>query len=322
MANLGYIQVTRLCNQKCRICSNPESPATISIDEGRRIIDDFIERGYDGIILTGGEPTLYEHLRDLISYAVEKGIHARLITNGQKIHDIVFLKSLIDAGLGHIHVSIQSVREETQAFLTRNGDSLKNILGSLENIGKTGINADINTPISHYNAEHLDENVIFLTDRFPFLRHFVWNNLDPTMNRATENPDVIPKLREFEISLMKAMRFLDKTGRTFRVERVPLCYMAEYAHCSTETRKIVKGEERIVHFLDSKGMVHQTAFNHGKTDCCDACSVNSICAGLYEMDRYYSSQELYPLFISSEKIAEKVLDDSDNRFFNSRQQCV
>ena len=46
------------------------------------------------------------------------------------------------------------------------------------------------------------------------------------------------------------MRFLHKEGRTFRVERVPLCYMTEFAHCSTETRKIVKGEERVGDKLD------------------------------------------------------------------------
>ena len=73
------------------------------------------------------------------------------------------------------------------------------------------------------------------------------------------------------------MRMLAETGRSFRVERVPLCYMTEYAHCSTETRKIVKSEERIVHFLDNKGTVRQTEWGHLYAEVCEGCSVRSIC---------------------------------------------
>ena len=81
------------------------------------------------------------------------------------------------------------------------------------------------------------------------------------------------------------MRYLHKTGRTFRVERVPLCYMAEFAHCSTETRKIVKGEERIVHFLDEKGTVRQTDFRHPKAEACKQCSLNEIVRRIGNPDR-------------------------------------
>ena len=64
--------------------------------------------------------------------------------------------------------------------------------------------------------------------------------MDPDGNRAEENPDCIPKHRDFQVSLELAMEYLLQTGRTFRAERVPLCYMRRFAHCSTETRKIVK----------------------------------------------------------------------------------
>jgi hypothetical protein len=114
-----------------------------------------------------------------------------------------------------------------------------------------------------------------------------------------------------EVSLNRALRFLEQSGRTFRVERVPLCYMVDFAHASTETRKIVKGEERIVHFLDEKGMVRQTSWSHGKAPVCAACSLTTICAGLFEMDRLYSSKELSPVFASKEAIVRRILEDKD-----------
>lgn len=308
MATLGYIQVTRLCNQKCRICSNPEISATISFKDGISIIEDFLKRGYYGVIFTGGEPTLHPELPKFIEYAKIRGIHSRIITNAQKTSDFSYLKELVDCGLQHIHISIYSHIDEVQSFISQNRDSLKNILKSLENIAMIKITADINTAINHYNAHHLYDLVKFLVERFPFLNHFVWNNLDPTTNRVTQNPDVIPQLWEFEVSLNKAMNFLTSKGKTFRVERVPLCYITEFAEFSTETRKIVKEEERIVYFLDHRGMVQQTEWKYGKTDCCKVCTLDKICAGLYEMDKYYSAKELYPVFVSREKIIEKILN--------------
>ncbi len=230
---------------------------------------------------------------------------------GQKTAEFDFTKILADAGLDHINVSTHSYRDSVQAFLTENPDSLKNIAKTLENTGRLDISTDVNTVINSYNADHLDLTVKWIVKNFPHVRHFVWNNIDPRMNRASQNRDTIPRLRDFEIPLFKACKFLEATNRTFRVERVPLCYMAEFAHCSTETRKIIKNEERIVHFLDEKRFVRQTDWQHGKAECCKACFLEPICAGLYEMDSYYDSAELYPLFIRKEIIINKVMPATD-----------
>jgi hypothetical protein len=127
------------------------------------------------------------------------------------------------------------------------------------------------------------------------------------MNRVSENPDTVARLVDFELSLHKALSFLKNSGYSFRVERVPLCYMAEFAEFSTETRKIIKGEDRIVNFLDDKGKIVQEKFYHNKADVCKVCTYNSICAGLYEMDTYYSSKELYPLFLDPAEVIRRVL---------------
>ena len=114
-----------------------------------------------------------------------------------------------------------------------------------------------------------------------------------------------------ETSLARALRLAERSGLTFRVERVPLCYMAEWAHCSTETRKLVKEEERIVHFLDGKGMVRQekSAFVHGKNEACAACRVSSICAGLDGLGEEHDGAELYPIFLDPAEIAARVRRD-------------
>ncbi len=315
MATLGYIQVTRKCNQKCRFCSNPPTGKTLSLKEAISYIDDYIKKGYDGVIFTGGEPTLSPHLPRLLSYCFQKGIYARIITNGQRIADFNYLKLLKKTGLYHLHLSIYSVKPEIQNFLTQNKNSFTNIKKALENLKKIGgITVNINTVINKYNADHLDKNVIWLTKRFPFLRHFVWNNLDPLMSRALKNPDTIPRLSDFELSLHRAMEYLSKTGRSFRVEKVPLCYMKGFEHCSTETRRIVKKEKMSTHFLDKKGFIeiNNWVYNrfYSKAECCKRCSLNDICAGLYQMDKYYASRELHPVSVDKNKIIRKILEEN------------
>ncbi len=306
MANLGYIQLVRICNQKCRFCSNPETDYELTFEQACERIDDFVDRGYDGIILTGGEPTLYSQLVDVVAYAREKGIHVRMITNGQKTADREFMEALVTAGLGHVHISIHTHDEKLQAFLTGVEDSLAKVTSSLNHFRDLGINVDVNITIEAFNCGHLDQVVKWLVDAWPNLHHFVFNNLDPYSDRVAEFPDVIPRLVDMEIPLLRALAFLQRAGRTFRVERVPLCYMVEFAWASTETRKIVKEEERIVHFLDEKGMVRQTSFAHGKADVCQVCTLNDICAGLFEMDKWYSSAELSPVFVPAEPIIKRI----------------
>ncbi len=309
MANIGYMQLVRHCNQYCRFCSNPSSGYMLDLDTARREIDDFVARGYFGIILTGGEPSLSPIVADVTRHAVARGLHVRMITNGSKLAQPGLAASYVEAGLRHFHVSIHSCREELEDFLTGVRGSFALAMQALEQLGAAGATVNVNTVINKLNADHLDETVRFFVGRFPFIRHFVWNNLDPSMGRAETNRDTAHRLADFELSLARAMRFLHKSGRTFRVERVPLCYMTEFAHCSTETRKIVKGEERIVHVLDEKGTIRQTDFRHPKAEVCASCSLNDICGGLFELGDHYDLGELYPVFVPKDEIVRKIQAD-------------
>ncbi len=313
MANIGYIQVVRHCNQYCRFCSNPETEYMLDVETAKKQIDDFAKRGYFGIILTGGEPSLSPHVPEITRYAIQKGLHVRMITNGSKIAEMPIARSFAEAGLHHYHVSIHSSRAQVENFLTGVKNSFEKALLALENLSTLAkdfpIAVNINTVINSYNADHLDETARFFSEKFPVISHFVWNNLDPSMGRAETNRDTAPRFRDFELSLSKAMRYLDQQGKTFRVERVPLCFMTEFAHCSTETRKIVKGEERIVHFLDEKGTVRQTDFKHLKSEACQSCSLDDICAGAFDLGDWYDPEELSPVFVPKEPIVQRILTE-------------
>jgi len=308
MANLAYLQITRKCDQVCRFCSNPPSGwKDISLKSAMKLVDNYIKKGYDGLILTGGEPTKYPWLAEIVSYCSKKGFPARIITNGQKIAKADFLAKLVASGLRHLHISIYSHKEKVQDFLTQNKGSLKNIKRALANLSEYPfISIAANITFNKYNSNHLSGLARFLVENYPFIRHFSFNNLDPTSDRVQENLDTIPKLSDFELELNKTLTFLESRGKSFRVERVPLCYMAGFEYCSTETRKIVKNETRPLHFLDKRGARVEDDFYRDKAPQCQFCFLDEICAGLWQMDKYYSSKELYPVFVSTQPIIQRI----------------
>ena len=76
MANLGYLQLTRNCYQHCRFCSNPPTGVDLTEEELRREIDALVDLGYDGIILTGGEPTMSPLLFPALEYATARFVQS------------------------------------------------------------------------------------------------------------------------------------------------------------------------------------------------------------------------------------------------------
>lgn len=280
------------------------------------LVDDFVNRGYFGVILTGGEPTLHPELPRICGYARDQGLHVRMITNGSRLADPEFARQMGEAGLQLAHVSVYSVRPEVESVLRGMDGSLPKAFDAVRNAHENGIEININCVINKLNADHLHENIEYWIEHHPYIRHFVWNNLDPSMGRAEVNQDQFtPRLRDFEVSLQRALTLLYRSGRTFRVEKVPLCYMTDFAWASTETRKIVKGEERIVHFLDQKQTVRQTDWEHIYAEGCTHCSLRTICGGLFDRGNGYDPAELAPVFVDRDSIVLKILRDEGDPSF-------
>src|SRR4051812_49268108 len=151
------------------------------------LVDDLRSRGYFGVILTGGEPSLHPELPRIARYAADSGLHVRMITNGFRMADPEFAREMAGAGLSLLHVSIYSVRPEIEARLRGLSGTLEKAFAALDSAHAAGIDVNVNCVINKLNADHLDENIRTLTEHHPFIRHFVWNNLDPSMGRAEVN---------------------------------------------------------------------------------------------------------------------------------------
>ena len=306
--NFGYIQLTRKCNRKCIFCSNPYVDDELTFEEAKKQIKDYIREGVNEIIFTGGEPTLNKNLPDLIRYCKSVCIECRMITNAQKLADLNYTKKISQSGLSHVMISLHSHKKEIEEKLTKTKGSFEKTLKGIKNALDCIPSVDINITINSLNAYNLDKIIKFLIKKYPKIQHYVFNNLDPT-GKALKNEWVIPQLVDFELSLHKSMRYLKEKKKTFRVERVPLCYIQGFEEFSTETRQIVKKQTYRCLFLDAKEreMRETKDFYYIKTNCCKICKLNNICAGLNpRYAKFYSLGELFPVFLDEKEIIIKI----------------
>jgi len=314
MRKAAYMQVTRECNNECVFCSNPQFDKDYTFDEAKKRIDEFREDGITEIILTGGEPTLVKFLPDLIDYIVQIGLTARMITNGIELTEQLCEK-LVKSGLIDVNISIHDTEERVADRLSQKNHLQKSLTG-LRNAILAKMNVTINSTINSLNCMNLTRNVKYMIENFPEIRHFVFNNLDPGMadgrmvSRAGLNPWVVAKFIDYEIELKKMVDLLKSNNKTFRIERVPLCYMRGFEEFSTETRKIVKDERYICSFIDENDTnvrkVNATDLRT-KTETCRQCLLNNICGGVQpEYLNLHGGDELYPVFDNPRRIVNAI----------------
>ena len=135
------VSVTDRCNFRCTYCMPAEGMVwldradVLTYEEIERVARIMVETfGIDSIRLTGGEPTVRAHLPQLIrrlaglrTWAGEKPDLA-LTTNGSTLRNVAV--ELREAGLDRINVSMDSLRRERFAGMTRR-DELDNVLAGI-----------------------------------------------------------------------------------------------------------------------------------------------------------------------------------------------
>ncbi len=118
------ISVTDRCNLRCRYCMPAEGmdwlprADLLTYEEIERVARVCVERfGFDGIRITGGEPTVRAHLPVLVEKLAALGTDLSLTTNGATLR--LLAGDLRAAGLKRINISLDSLRPETFFAVTR-----------------------------------------------------------------------------------------------------------------------------------------------------------------------------------------------------------
>jgi pyruvate-formate lyase-activating enzyme len=112
-----YVQfyVTARCNLTCEQCNIIYANADVrecTIDEVKRIADNFATMGVAIVLLTGGEPFARKDLPEIIRAFESRGVHVRMQTNGFASEEQI--ARAVEAGGKDISISLDSLQPERQ----------------------------------------------------------------------------------------------------------------------------------------------------------------------------------------------------------------
>lgn len=166
------LALTYRCNNDCGHCYNMRgsdaeklSPnPELSTVEWQHVIDRLWELGIPHILFTGGEPTLRNDLPDLIAYAEKKGQITGLNTNGRRLSDQSYLNALIDAGLDHVQITLESSDSKIHDQMVCSQGAWVQTLAGIRNALASKLYVMTNTTMLHDNASSLASTLDFLAE--------------------------------------------------------------------------------------------------------------------------------------------------------------
>lgn len=160
------LALTYKCQNSCPHCYN-EPQRNIEPLEKEKWFD-ILKRiesiGIPHIVFTGGEPTLFPDLPELIQYAENLGLVTGLNTNGRKLKDEHYTKVLAQSGLDHIQITLESCYEDIHDSIVKENGAFKETISGIQNALKEKIFTMTNTTITKENKESVVEMAKFVKD--------------------------------------------------------------------------------------------------------------------------------------------------------------
>ena len=159
------LAVTYRCNNNCAHCYNARSRSfpELDTDQWKRVLDKVWELGIPHVVFTGGEPTLRNDLPELIAHAEQNGQITGLNTNARRLSDERFLESLVQAGLDHVQVTVESSDEDIHDKMVGCKGAFPQTVAGLKNALASPLFVMTNTTMLKTNVKTIPDTLDFLS---------------------------------------------------------------------------------------------------------------------------------------------------------------
>lgn len=154
-------ELTRACAFACRHCraeAQPKrNPAELTTEEAFRLIDQIKEFGDPILVVTGGDPMMRRDLFDILGYASGKGLRTSLTPTTTRLVTVERLRQVKEEGVRRVAVSIDGPSAEAHDAFRGFKGSFEMALKIARAVGEAGLSLQVNTTVSRYNVDRLDE---------------------------------------------------------------------------------------------------------------------------------------------------------------------
>ncbi len=157
------LALTYRCQNDCGHCYNEsKEKSEMPVDQWKAVIDRLWTAGVPHIVFTGGEPTMYPQLEELIVKSEACGQITGMITNGRTLGAPGYLPNLVRLGLDHVQITVLSHDSAVHDRLSGCEGAWGETIEGLKAAVAENLYVSTNTTIMRSNADGVEETLRFL----------------------------------------------------------------------------------------------------------------------------------------------------------------
>jgi radical SAM protein with 4Fe4S-binding SPASM domain len=159
------LALTYRCNNDCAHCYNARERnfPELSTQHWQQVLDKTWALGIPHVVFTGGEPTLRDDLPALVAHAEANGQITGLNTNARRLADADYLKKLVDAGLDHVQITVESCDANIHNAMV-NARAFEQTIQGLKNALASPLFVMTNTTMLRNNVTSIPDTLDFLAE--------------------------------------------------------------------------------------------------------------------------------------------------------------
>ena len=296
------------CNNNCRFCvqAHKRHLGDRTTDELKNEMDKGRETGCEGIVFTGGEPSIRKDIIELVKYAKDAGYKViQLQSNGRMFSYKEFVRKLIRAGANEFSPALHGHTPEIHDYLTRSHGAFNQVVQGIRNLRELDQYILTNSVVTKVNYKYLPELAKLLVslkvDQFQLaFIHAVGN--------AWENFDsMVPRKSLVRPYMHRALDVGIEAGVGVMVEAYPFCFMQGYEKYCAE-RFMPATEIRYPDLYVEDFERDRKKSGKEKFPQCKLCKFDLICEGPWkEYPEKFGSSEFKPVKGRKIKSVEEII---------------
>ncbi len=288
----ALLKVGGACNEKCVFChATPTRDHDSDTADLFRKIDLAADRGFEMVVLSGGEPTIREDLGAIVERIRERGMGLGFVTNGRRFAYPKFAEGLLARGLRYVYFSLHGGDRETQDRAVRATSFDEAVLGLTNLVGRDAW-ITVNCVVTRLNLGKLGALVDLVVPLGVRLKlSFVQPKGDGLLRVEALTPRLAEAADAIGAAFARARAIRPDADVAF--DGLPLC--------------LLPGEERLWDDLRTNGFLAMSesqeegwsdvdAQDWVKTERCADCRHRGICPGVHrEYHARWGDSELQPV---------------------------
>ncbi|MBO0961228.1 TIGR04053 family radical SAM/SPASM domain-containing protein [Neobacillus sp. MM2021_6] len=232
-------ELTRACQLKCLHCradaQYARDPRELTFEEGKNLIDQIYDMNNPILVFTGGDPLMREDVFDIAKYAVQKGVRVSMTPSATPNVTMEAMQKAKEVGLSRWAFSLDGPTAEIHDHFRGTAGSFDLTMEKIKYLHELEMPIQINTVVSRYNFEHLEEMAKLVEE----LKCVLWSVffLVPTgRGQVTDmvSPVETEKVLRWLYDLSKRVPFDIKTTEAMHYRRVVIQQKMREAKAQTD----------------------------------------------------------------------------------------